>query len=180
MPEYNVLIGKRTYKVELTKKDERLFEAKINEKPVELELEQKEPGTSSPFAIRVAGQEYQVKVGKIKRHRPFHLEVNNVSFNVKLGEPTRKAAATIPTVQVPIRKQEGAIKEGAVVAPMAGKIITVKVKEGDAVKAGDVICTLEAMKMENEITATKTGKIKEIHVTEGSPVNERDIIAIIK
>jgi len=108
------------------------------------------------------------------------LEVNNVSFNVKLGDPIRKAAATIPTVQMPIRKQEGIIKEGAVVAPMAGKIITIKVKEGDAVKAGDVICTLEAMKMENEITATKTGKIKEIHVTEGSPVNERDIIAIIK
>ena len=180
MPEYNVLIEKRTYKVELAKKEERVFEAKINGKPVELELEQNEPGASSPFTIRVSGEEYQVKAEKIKRHAPFKLEVNNVSFNVKLGEPTRKSAATIPTVQMPIRKQEGAIREGAVVAPMAGKIITVKVKEGDAVKAGDVICTLEAMKMENEITATRTGKVQKIHVTEGTPINERDIIAIIK
>ncbi|MCK5592574.1 biotin/lipoyl-binding protein, partial [Candidatus Bathyarchaeota archaeon] len=68
---------------------------------------------------------------------------------------------------MPVRKQEAAIIEGAVVAPMAGKIIKVKVKEGDAVKAGDVICTLEAMKMENEITATRTGKVQKIHVTEG-------------
>lgn len=180
MPEYNVQIEKRTYKVELAKKEERLFEAKINEKPVELELEQYEPGATSPFIIRVAGREYQIRVEKIKRYAPFKLEVNNVPFNIKLRERTRNVAATIPTIQMPIRKQEGAIREGAVVAPMAGKIITVKVKEGTAVKAGDVICTLEAMKMENEITATRTGKIQEMHVSEGSPVNERDIIAIIK
>jgi biotin carboxyl carrier protein len=48
------------------------------------------------------------------------------------------------------------------------------------VKVGDVLCTLEAMKMENEITAPKNGKVEEVLAREGQAVNEGDVLATIK
>jgi len=63
---------------------------------------------------------------------------------------------------------------------MTGKIVSVKVKEGEEVKEGQVVCILEAMKMENEISAPKSGKVKEIRVSEGTAVNEGDILLIIE
>jgi pyruvate carboxylase subunit B len=179
MPEYNILIGNQNYKVSLIKKNESSFQAKINEKPFELKLTQNKLKTSSLFTIVVAGQKYNVKTESVKRRTPFKLSVNNIQFTVQLSEPKRKPATSKPNLQMPAIKHQK-LEEGAVVAPMAGKIIKIKIKEGDDVKAGDAICTLEAMKMENEISATKTGKVREIRVSEGSPVNERDTIAIIK
>ncbi len=63
---------------------------------------------------------------------------------------------------------------------MAGKIVSIKVRRGDKVKLGDVLCTLEAMKMENEITATKSGEIEEVSVSEGMAVNEGDVLLRIR
>jgi pyruvate carboxylase subunit B len=57
-----------------------------------------------------------------------------------------------------------------VVAPMPGIILSIAVKEGDQVNAGDAILVLEAMKMENEIHAPRSGIVKTIHVSEGSEV----------
>ena len=179
MPDYNVAIGKRTYKVELIKKKEDFFKAKINDKPVEMKIKVSKLRTPSHFTIIVAEQEYEIKAENIRRQDPFKLDVNNIQFTVELSEPQKKPIMNKQTVQTPIIKHQK-LEDGAVVAPMAGKIITIKVKKGDDVKVGDAICTLEAMKMENEIVATKTGKIQEINVSEGSPVNERDIIATIK
>jgi len=64
-------------------------------------------------------------------------------------------------------------------APMPGSILAVKANAGQAVKAGDVIVVLEAMKMENDIVAPCDGTVKEILVTKGSTVNTDDILAII-
>ncbi len=64
-------------------------------------------------------------------------------------------------------------------APMPGSILAVKASVGQAVKAGDVIIVLEAMKMENDIVAPCDGTVKEILVTKGSTVNTDDILAII-
>ncbi|HDI12294.1 MAG TPA: biotin/lipoyl-binding protein [Candidatus Bathyarchaeota archaeon] len=88
---------------------------------------------------------------------------------------------TSPTAAVPARTSRTAIEvvEGAVTAPMTGKIVSVKVKKGDEVKEGQVVCVLEAMKMENEITAPRSGRIKEIRVSEGTAVNEGEILLVI-
>jgi glutaconyl-CoA decarboxylase len=69
--------------------------------------------------------------------------------------------------------------EGAVTAPMTGKIVKVKVKKGEQVNAKQILCVIEAMKMENEITAPKAGTIQEINVSDGSPVTEGEILFII-
>ena len=64
-------------------------------------------------------------------------------------------------------------------APMPGSILAVKASVGQAVKAGDVLVVLEAMKMENDIVASCDGTVKEILVTKGATVNTDDVLAII-
>lgn len=182
MPEYNVVIENRSYKVELAKKEgEGLFEAKVNGKPVEVELD-KDVQATSPLTVKVGGKTYEVELEKIERRVPFSVKVNNVRFNAKLRETTRKMTAPTAAVRIAAKRARGRAvvpEEGVVVAPMAGKIVSVKVKKDDVVKAGDVVCVLEAMKMENEITATKGGKVQEVKVAEGTPVNEGDILVVI-
>ena len=64
--------------------------------------------------------------------------------------------------------------------PITGKIISVDSKMGDSVAEGDVICTIEAMKMENPIMAPVAGKIKEIKVKAGEVVTAGNVIAVIE
>jgi biotin carboxyl carrier protein len=64
--------------------------------------------------------------------------------------------------------------------PITGKIISVNVKAGDAVKEGDVLCVLESMKMENPILAPVDGTIIEVRVTADKVVKPGDIIAVIE
>lgn len=64
--------------------------------------------------------------------------------------------------------------------PMAGTILSVKVKPGDKVKEEDEICVLEAMKTENILYAPVSGTVKEVKVTAGQTVKARDIAAVIE
>jgi biotin carboxyl carrier protein len=70
--------------------------------------------------------------------------------------------------------------EGAVTAIMPGKIIRVLVAEGDAVEEGDVVCILEAMKMENELKAPRSGQVKVLHVQAGQDVETGAVLAQIE
>ena len=63
---------------------------------------------------------------------------------------------------------------GAIVSPLPGVILTVKCKEGDAVKQGDVLLVLEAMKMENSIEADRDGHVVKLHVAVNDQVMEGD------
>ena len=67
----------------------------------------------------------------------------------------------------------------AVNAPMPGTILKVNVTQGQAVKEGDVLCVLEAMKMENEIMAPKAGTVNQVVVSKGSSVNTGDALVVI-
>lgn len=63
---------------------------------------------------------------------------------------------------------------------MPGKIMEVKVKAGDAVKKGDMVIIMEAMKMKNPIPAPQDGTVKEIKVEAGARVNPGDVLAVIE
>ena len=66
-----------------------------------------------------------------------------------------------------------------VTAPMPGTILKVNVQNGQAVKEGQVLCVLEAMKMENEILASKNGTVTQVLVQKGSSVNTGDALVVI-
>ena len=67
----------------------------------------------------------------------------------------------------------------AVNAPMPGTILKVNVTQGQAVKEGDVLCVLEAMKMENEIMAPKAGTVTQVVTSKGASVNTGDALVVI-
>lgn len=84
-----------------------------------------------------------------------------------------KAAAPAPKAAAPAGAQ-GAVK---INAPMPGKILSLKVSAGQAVKKGDVVFILEAMKMENEICAPQDGTIAGLNVSSGDMVESGDVLA---
>ena len=89
-----------------------------------------------------------------------------------VAAPTEAPAA--PAAPVPVSADGTQVK-----APMPGTILSVKKNVGDAVKAGDVIVVLEAMKMENDIVAPCDGTIKSINAPKGTTVNTDDVLAVI-
>jgi acetyl-CoA/propionyl-CoA carboxylase biotin carboxyl carrier protein len=74
----------------------------------------------------------------------------------------------------------GGAGSGTVVSPMQGTVLDVKVAAGDAVELGQVICIVEAMKMENEVTAHVAGVVAEVSVSPGSPVTAGQAICVIQ
>ena len=67
----------------------------------------------------------------------------------------------------------------AVVSPMQGTVLAVEVSEGDEVREGQVICVVEAMKMENEITAHRAGRVTGLTVAPGEPVKTGQVICTV-
>ena len=87
------------------------------------------------------------------------------------------APAAAPAAAAPA---PAAVAVGTVVpAPLPGNVFAIKVKEGDAVKAGDVLVIIEAMKMENEVCAPSDGVVKQIAVSKGALVATGDTLVVI-
>lgn len=113
--------------------------------------------------------------------KQYTITVNGVSYDVTVEEKNggvvsapKAVEKSAPAASTPVASAPAAsaAKEGnvAVSAPMPGKILAVKAKEGDSVKAGDVLLVLEAMKMENDIVAPQDGVVASINVKVGDSV----------
>jgi len=183
LKEYSITINGRSYKVELGRHEEGTpLLVRVNDKPTEVEI-LNEVTENAPFSIKMGKKIYSVESPRVDRRKPFPVSVNNTDFQVALQKPSRKitpGATPSATPTAIAKSSQKIVEEGAITAPMAGKIISVRVKEGDLVKTGTVVCVLEAMKMENEITAMKSGTIQEVRASEGMAVNEGDILLIVK
>lgn len=133
------------------------------------------------FKINVDGTEYKVEMEEIGAPVPTPADaVAPVAAPapVAAAAPAPAAAAPAPAAEAaPAPAAESAATpagDGAQLAPMPGKILDIKMAAGQAVKEGDVVLILEAMKMENEIVAESSGTIQGIHVNKGDMVNPGD------
>lgn len=125
----------------------------------------------------------------------YRITVNGTAYDVAVEELGQGAVAAAPVAAAPAPAAapvaaalaapaaapkasgtEGSVK---VTAPMPGKILGVKASVGQAVKKGDVIIVLEAMKMENEVVAPEDGTVASINVSEGASVESGDVLATL-
>lgn len=116
------------------------------------------------YRITVNGNVYDVAVEELGA---------TASAPVAMAAPVAAPVAAAPAAPA-ASAGAGAVK---VTAPMPGKILSVKLKAGAAVKKGDVIMILEAMKMENEIVAPQDGTLASVDVAEGASVESGAILA---
>ncbi len=119
--------------------------------------------------------------------KKYNVTVNGVTYEVLVEETDSAAAPTAPAAApkaaapkapaaAPKAEPSGAQGGIKVTAPMPGTILKMNVKVGDTVKANDLVCVLEAMKMENEIFAKEGGVVKTVDAPQGSSVNSGDTI----
>ena len=119
--------------------------------------------------------------------RDYKVEVSGKLFDVKvIGEPV---AGIAPAAggggrRPPKRERKSgggpSASSEALPSPLQGTVFKVAVEKGAEVSEGDLICVIEAMKMENEITAHRSGKVEELNVAEGASVSSGDVLAVIK
>jgi len=145
--------------------------------------------------VRIDNQNYDVEVGDLTE-RPITATIGDDTFEVWPEEqenapsvalprvPTALSTMTTPTVgKAPPTSITSSMSgpnaaaslrsTSTLVAPIPGIIVAIQVKAGDTVKAGQPLCTLEAMKMKSAIRAPKDGKIENVLVTIGEHVKHR-------
>ena len=112
--------------------------------------------------------------------KKYRINVNGTAYEVEIeemtGAPAAAPAAAAPAAPAPAASGAGE----SITSPMPGNILAVNVAAGDAVKKGQVLMVLEAMKMENEIMAPRDGKVTSVAVTKGAAVESGALLCTIQ
>ena len=134
----------------------------------------------------VDGTAFDPKVQALgKGHYKVTIQGKTFEFHVRNGTVTegprtldlevRRARPELVRKNAAGRKSDGRIKP-----PMPGKIVEVKVREGQEVKEGDVLCVLEAMKMQNDLKSPVSGKVARVHVQDGANVEATTVLVEVE
>lgn len=121
------------------------------------------------YVVNLNGKKYEVDVS----------ESDAVLLNVSDAAPVAPAAAPVQAAPAAAPAAQSTAEGAKVLSPMPGTILEVKVQNGQAVKAGDAMFILEAMKMENDIVAPQDGTVKQIVVSKGASVDTDAVLAVI-
>jgi acetyl-CoA/propionyl-CoA carboxylase biotin carboxyl carrier protein len=140
--------------------DRKWLKQFAQEKPAAGDAPEEEPTTERSYAVEVSGRRFDVKV----------IGADGAAPASAPSKPRRRERSGGGT--------GGA--DGAIVSPIQGTVLRVAVEKGADVAQGALVCVIEAMKMENEITAPAAGKVEELNVSEGGSVTTGDTIAVIR
>ena len=150
------------------------------------------------YSLKINGNSYEVKIDDINEASTLaHVTVNGTKYNVEIegGKATavkKPQVVAVPQVatdisvtpKTPIATKPAAAPVAAgglkVVCPLPGTVLSINVKEGDTVAAGQTLLVLEAMKMENNIDAERGGVVKQVLVQAGATVMEGDVLLVIE
>ncbi|MFH1140356.1 MAG: biotin/lipoyl-containing protein [Chloroflexota bacterium] len=153
--------------------------------------------TSRKFRITVEGETFEVEVQEIggfpgSRGAPLQYAgpqraapppppaPRSTLSSPPPPRPTTPAPPAAPPTSPAVARQPTVAASGAVVSPMPGTVLSIKVKAGDQVKAGEVLLILESMKIQNEISAPKGGTVKEVFVKQGEYVKSKHLLVAIE
>jgi acetyl-CoA/propionyl-CoA carboxylase biotin carboxyl carrier protein len=129
------------------------------------EPEEGDAGVARDYKVEVSGKLYEVTV---------------------IGDALAAApASAAPGGRRPPKRERGSAggpsaSSESLPSPLQGTVLKVAVEQGAEVEEGDLICVIEAMKMENEITAHRSGKVEELSVSVGAAVASGDVLAVIR
>lgn len=155
-----------TVLVEVTEVQGR-FQVKIGEEVWEVDARQPARET---WSLLIGGASYVADVQE--EAGAFVVDVGGQTYRILMEEEARHLIRTRGSGQ-------GRTGGQVLVAPMPGKVVNVAVREGQAVKAGDGLVVIEAMKMENEFNASAAGTVREVRVQPGQAVNAGDVLVVI-
>lgn len=128
------------------------------------------------FQVKVNGVSYQVEVEEVAggfAPAPIAAPVPAPVAAAPSAAPAPAAAPAPVAASAPVGSGE------KVNSPMPGTILDIKVNVGDSVSKGQVLCILEAMKMENEIIAPRDGVVAQVVVAKGASVNAGDPLMVL-
>ena len=149
------------------------------------------------YSLKINGNPYEVKIEDINESSTMaRVTVNGTKYDVEI-EGGKAAAVKKPQVvavpeatglsvtpKTPIATKPAAAAPAAggakVTCPLPGTVLSLNVKEGDTVSAGQTLLVLEAMKMENNIDAERGGVVKQVLVQAGATVMEGDVLLVIE
>ena len=112
------------------------------------------------------------------------MKVYKVKVNGKVYEVEVEAVDEVKSSIVVPEKEEvkEVVSDGAnnILAPIAGKVLSIRVAVGDTVTKGQTVAVIEAMKLENEIQSAYDGKVKQIVVSAGDDVRNKDVLIVLE
>jgi biotin carboxyl carrier protein len=191
--KFKITVDGKTHVIEVTQQNERsnssVVALTIDGKPFSASIVERDESAGT-IRVKVNDKEFRIGIGEktILGGKPIGIKVNEAPFEVKvdtlaaaIGSASIEAGSVRKTPSLQHETSKSTTKTvsagGKVIRPpMPGKIIAVKVKEGDRVNSGDVVLILEAMKMANEITSPYTGSVREVRVSNGQSVAPEDIL----
>lgn len=126
---------------------------------------------SNQYHFLYKGKSYNVDVLKINpEEKTLSIKINSHKFNLQLKDKYDELLHSLGMDQTAVKKIND------IKAPMPGMVLKVMVKEGDAVKKGDALLVLEAMKMENILKSPSEGIIKKIVALKGTAVEKNQLL----
>jgi biotin carboxyl carrier protein len=197
--EFELILDKSKYRVQVEAVEGGVKRIVVNGNQFDVGVVSDKSGTADEKNVKIADQNYKMKLLKHKQElgrAQFELQVNDKFASIEAlmsavqsqrivqDSSDNIAASAMRNDRKKIKKTDDkgspVSTKGGIYAPMPGRLVALKVKEGEGVKAGQVVAILEAMKMENELKATSTGKVKKINYKPGENVSQDKPIMIIE
>ncbi|MDO8896012.1 MAG: biotin/lipoyl-containing protein [Bacteroidales bacterium] len=166
---YEIKINDRIANIELLSRDGSSYQIAIDNKIYELDAEEVELGV---YSILLDNKSFNVELVQGKSSKAYTVNTLYETFDIEIIDAESKYLQN--------RKKDDGEDTNVITSPMPGKVVKILFKEGDAVKAGDTVIVVSAMKMESEYKVKQDRIIKRILVKEGDTVSGDQPMVIIE